>query len=164
MGAERFFTRPIIVVEFGWDLSGKKIIKLKIVHILCELFFYVMTMRFTNWYIYIIWTTTFLCVWWHFDKTVMTSLAVKKVKFKYSLIEICIYDYKCIMINWVKFITRLFYIKKTKPLQCSLLHCLHYKRGYISFRACHHLVTWRCNTSTETFVYEERDYDLYTTL
>lgn len=107
MGAERFFTRPIIVVEFGWDLSGKKIIKLKIVHILCELFFYVMTMRFTNWYIYIIWTTTFLCVWWHFDKTVMTSLAVKKVKFKYSLIEICIYDYKCIMINWVKFITRL---------------------------------------------------------
>lgn len=71
------------------------------------IFFYVMTMRFTNWYIYIIWTTTFLCVWWHFDKTVMTSLAVKKVKFKYSLIEICIYDYKCIMINWVKFITRL---------------------------------------------------------
>lgn len=99
MGAERFFTRPIIVVEFGWDLSGKKIIKLKIVHILCELFFYVMTMRFTNWYIYIIWTTTFLCVWWHFDKTVMTSLAVKKVKFKYSLIEICIYDYKCIQIH-----------------------------------------------------------------
>lgn len=33
------------------------------------------------------------------DKTVMTSLAVKKVKFKYSLIEICIYDYKCIQIH-----------------------------------------------------------------
>lgn len=136
--------------------------------IFCVNFFYIMTMRFTNWYIYIIWTTTFLCVWWHFDKTVMTSLAVKKVKFKYSLIEICIYDYKCIMINWVKFITSYYIFILKKPNLCNvhswLLHCLHYKRGYISFRACHHLVTWTCNTSTETFVYEERDYDLYTTL
>lgn len=87
-------------------MSGKKIIKLKIVHILCELFLCNDDAFYKLVHIHNFDYDIFVCLV-TLDKTVMTSLAVKKVKFKYSLIEICIYDYKCIMINWVKFITRL---------------------------------------------------------
>lgn len=62
MGVERFFIRFIIVVEFGWDLLGKKIIKLKIVYILCEFFLYNDDVFYKLVYIYNLDYDIFVCL------------------------------------------------------------------------------------------------------